>query len=173
MQNGEGGAAPTNREQTNPATEIGERIHSDLCGPFVPTGDGSRYFVSFIDEKSRYSWIDFLSSKSEVLSKFKRFSNEFRMLTKRRIQSIRSDNGGEYSSKEFINYLIDAGIHRETTTPHNPHQNGIAERFNRVIGEVSRTLMEHAGTPRTFWAEASRTANQFEIIAPPGHFRAG
>jgi len=150
---------PANRERTTAATQIGERIHSDISGPYSPSSYGNRYFISFIDEKSRYSWVDFMKNRSQALMSFKKFMSEFRMATKRPIQSLRSDNGGEYSSDAFIEFLIESGIHRETTVPHNPHQNGIAERYNRVVGEMMRTSMTYAKLPFTFWEESARTAN--------------
>jgi transposase InsO family protein len=57
-------------------------------------------------------------------------------LSERKIKILRSDNGGEYTSKEFVNFCKDVGIKRELTTPYNPQQNGVAERKNRIMLEA-------------------------------------
>jgi transposase InsO family protein len=81
---------------------------------------GYVYYVSFIDDYSRKTWIYFLKSKDEVFSKFKEFKALIENLSKRKIKILRSDNGGEYTSKEFVSFCRDVGIKRELTTPYNP-----------------------------------------------------
>jgi transposase InsO family protein len=56
-------------------------------------------------------------------------------LFERKIKILRSDNGGEYTSKEFVSFCRDVGIKRELTTPYNPQQNGVVERKNRTMLE--------------------------------------
>jgi transposase InsO family protein len=103
----------------------------------MPTSSisGYVYYVSFIDDYSRKTWIYFLKSKDEVFSKFKEFKALIENLSERKIKILRSDNGGEYTSKEFVSFCRDVGIKRELTTPYNPQQNGVAERKNRTIME--------------------------------------
>ena len=62
-------------------------------------------------------------------------------LSERKIKILRSDNGGEYHSKEFVSFYRDVGIKRELTTPCNPQQNGVAERKNRTIMEAVKTMI--------------------------------
>jgi hypothetical protein len=69
-----------------------------------------------------------------------------------------SDNGGEYTSKEFVNFCKDVGIKRELTTPYNPQQNGVAERKNRMIMEAVKTMIHDQDLPMCLWAEAAMTA---------------
>jgi transposase InsO family protein len=68
-----------------------------------------------------------LKSKNEVFRKFKEFKSLIRNLSKRNIKILRSDNGGEYTSKEFVKFYIDFGIKRGITTPYNRQQNGVDE----------------------------------------------
>ncbi len=117
----------------------------------------SQYFVTFIDEYSRYTEVYFLKSKDEVLEKFKQYVSQAEKLGKR-VKNLRSDNGGEYCSKVFDDYLKAKGITHQTTVPHCPEQNGIAERMNRTLVEAARSMMFHAGMPKEFWAEAIHTA---------------
>jgi transposase InsO family protein len=119
-----------------------ELIHSDVCGPMPSTSiNGYVYYVSFIDDYSRKTWVYFLKSKDEVFGKFKEFKALIENLSERNIKILRSDNGGEYTSKEFVNFCKDAEIKRELTTPYNPQQNGVAERKNKTIMEAMKTMI--------------------------------
>jgi len=80
-------------------------VHSDVCGPMsVPSMGGYLYITTFIDDFSWKTWIYFLKSKDEVFSKFKEFKAQVENLTNRKIKVLRSDNGGEYNSKDLIIY---------------------------------------------------------------------
>jgi transposase InsO family protein len=108
-----------------------ELIHSNVCGPMPSTSIGGYvYYVSFIDDYSCKTWVYFLKSKDEVFGKFKEFKALIENLSKRKIKILRSNNGGEYTSKEFVNFCKDVEIKRELTTPYNPQQNGVAKRKN-------------------------------------------
>jgi hypothetical protein len=79
-----------------------ELIHSNVCGPIPSTSlSGYVYYVSFIDDYSRKTWAYFLKSKDEVFEKFKEFKALIENLSKRKIKILRSDNGGEYTSKSL------------------------------------------------------------------------
>jgi transposase InsO family protein len=86
----------------------------------VASLNGYLYYVLFIDDHCRKTWIYFLKNKDGVLAKFQEFKSQVENLTGRKIKVLRSDNGGEYTSKEFINFCIEAGIKRELTVPYNP-----------------------------------------------------
>jgi transposase InsO family protein len=129
-------------KRENKAEGALELIHSDKCGP-MPSSSISRsvYYVSFIDYYSRKTWIYFLKSKDEVFNKFKEFKALIENLSKRKIKILRSDNGGEYTSKEFVSFCRDVRIKREITTPYNPQQNNVVERKNRTIMEAMKTMI--------------------------------
>jgi hypothetical protein len=116
---------------------------------------GYVYYVSFIDDYSHKTWIYFLKTKDEVFSKFKEFKALIENLSERKIKILMSDNGGEYTSKEFVNFCKDVGINRELTTPYNPQQNGVAERKNRTILEAVKTMIHDQDLPMCLWAEAT------------------
>jgi hypothetical protein len=114
-------------KRDNKAEGILELIHSNVCSPMSSTSiSGYVYYVSFIDDYSRKTWVYFSKSKDEVFDKFKEFKSLIKNLSKRKIKILRSDNGGEYTSKEFVNFCEDVEIKRELTTPYNPQQNGVA-----------------------------------------------
>ena len=143
-------------KHTRPVFDL---VHTDVCGKIGTTSlGGGEYFVTFIDDKSRYCWISIIKRKSEVFTKFK----EFKVLVENqyncKIKRMRSDNGGEYCSNEFENYLTSHGIIHERTVPKNPQQNGVAERMNRTLLEMTRSMIHDAKVPKTFWGEAVNTA---------------
>ncbi len=125
-----------------------EIVHSDVCGPMSTNSiGGSKYFVTFTDDYSRCCAVYFLKSKFEVPNKFKEYESRVFNDYGLRIGTLRSDNGGEYLSKEFTNYLKSKGIRQELTVPYSPQQNGVAERMNRTLMESARSVMAHASLP--------------------------
>jgi transposase InsO family protein len=143
-------------KRDNKTEGVLELIHSDVCGPMPSSSiSGYVYYVSFIDDYSRKTWIYFLKTKDEVFSKFKEFKALIENLSERKIKILRSDNGGEYTSKEFVNFCKDVGIKRELTTPYNPQQNGVAKRKNKTILEAVKTMIHDQDLPMCLWAEAT------------------
>jgi transposase InsO family protein len=98
-----------------------------------------------------------LKSKDELFIKFKEFKALIENLSERKIKILRSDNGGEYTSKEFVKFCKDVEIKRELTTPYNPQQNGVAERNNITIMEAVKTMIHDQDLPMCLWAEATKT----------------
>ena len=87
--------------------------------------------------------------------------------TGKRLKCLRSDNGGEYCSKEFDNYYSYNGIHRVKIVPRIPQENGVSERMNRTIMECARSMRLHAGLPLQFWADAVDTVVYLINRGPP------
>ena len=125
--------------------------------PTQSTG-GNKYFVTFIDDYSRYCKVCFMKYKSEVFSKFKEFESTTTNECGCSIGTLRTDNGGEYLSKEIDSYLQSKGINHELSASYSPAQNGVAERFNQTLMESARTMMAQAELPECYWAEAVATA---------------
>jgi transposase InsO family protein len=135
-----------------------ELIHSDVFGPIlVPSLGKSVYYVSFIDDFSRNTWIYFLRKKSEVFDKFKEFKALVENQTEKKIKVLRTDNGGEFCGNEFEEFCKKCGIARKKTTPYTPQQNGVAERMNMTLMEKSRSMLSGAELGHEFWAEAVGT----------------
>ena len=95
-----------------------------------------------------------MKHKSEVLDKFKEFEVTTTNAAGRAIRTLWMDNGGEYLSSAFQNYLKEKGIRHELTVPHCPQQNGVSERMNQTLVESARLMIAHAGLSNIFWAKA-------------------
>ncbi|KAH9779126.1 hypothetical protein KPL71_007607 [Citrus sinensis] len=136
-----------------------ELIHSDVFGPVKqPSIGGMRYMVTFIDDFSRYVWAFFMKEKFEAFSKFKEFKEIVEGEVEQKIRCLRTDNGGEYSSREFSQYLRECQIRHQYTCANTPQQNGVAERKNRHLAEICRSMLHAKNVPGIFWAEGMRTA---------------
>ena len=140
------------------ATEICDLIHSDVHGPLpIQTREGYRYWVSFIDDKSRFWVVMALRNKSDVFAAFQRFQAYAETQTGRKIKAFRNDKGGEYISNAFKAHLQKCGIVVQHTIRNEPHQNGVAERSNRTLAEGIITLLTEAKLPPSFWEYALNT----------------
>lgn len=104
-------------------------VHADLCGPITPTSiGGSKYFLLLIDDFSRWMWVYTLSEKLEAFSVFKRFKLMVEKSSGYKIKALRTDRGGEFTSKDFTSFFEENGVKRHLTTPYSPQQNGVVER---------------------------------------------
>ena len=130
-------------------------VHSDVWGPTKqPSKGGSSYYVSFIDDYSRYTWVYFLKTKDQVFEKFKEWKALVENRTGQKVKMLRSDNGNEYNNGPFLQFCSQEGIARHWSVLGTPHQNGVAERFNRTVLERARCLILNAGLGKEWWAEA-------------------
>ncbi|KAL5499747.1 hypothetical protein EMCRGX_G011207 [Ephydatia muelleri] len=129
------------------------------------------YFVTFVDDYSRFCRVYFMKRKSEAFDKFKEFERCSTNECGLSIGIFRSDNGGEYISKEFEKFLLDKGIHHELSAPYSPAQNGVAERINRTLMESARTMMAQAGLSDKYWAEAVVTGTFLRNRVPTSSFK--
>jgi transposase InsO family protein len=157
-------------KRNSKAEGVLELVHSDVCGPMPSSSiNGYVYYVSFIDDYSHKTWVYLLKSKDEVFNKFKEFKALIENLSERKIKILKSDNGGEYTSKEFVNYCKDVGIKRELTTPYNPQQNGVAERKNRTIMEAVKTMIHDQDLPCAYGQKQQKQQYMYKTDCPIVH----
>jgi len=132
-----------------------ELIHADICGPISPRSNGGkRYMLCFIDDYSRKSWVYLLVEKSEAFQQFKVFHKLVEKEKELPLKCLRTDNGGEFNSKEFIDFCKQNGIKRQLTAAYTPQQNGVAERKNQTMMNMVRCLLADKKMPKSFWPEA-------------------
>lgn len=142
---------------TSRAQEILDLIHSDVCGPISKSLRGNIYNVTFINDHSRKAWIYLLKSKYEVFIKFQEFKAKVENLTERKINILRSNNGGECTSKELISFYKDVGIKRKLIVPYNPEKNWVAKWKNRAIEEIFKAMLHVQDLPKFLWVESKKT----------------
>ncbi|KAL0298721.1 UNVERIFIED_CONTAM: Retrovirus-related Pol polyprotein from transposon TNT 1-94 [Sesamum radiatum] len=141
------------------AKAVLELIHTDVCGPMrTPSHEQNRYFILFIDDYSKMTWVYFMREKSEIFKVFKKFKNLVEKQSGRSIKVLRSDRGKEYNNSEFDKFCEEEGIEHQTTVSYNPQQNGVSERKNRTVMEMARSMLQEKHLPKAFWAEAVYTA---------------
>jgi len=109
------------------ATKPFEKIHSDLKSFSVVSYHKFKYYISFVDDYSSYSWIVCLPAKSSAIAVLKHFLTMVKNQFNTTIKEWMSDAGGEYKSNEFLNALKDNGIKVLQSAPHTPQQNGRTE----------------------------------------------
>ena len=141
------------------AARSDEMVCSDVLGPITPASrSGFKYIVSFIMMKSRYVTVFPMRKKSEVTSAFTRFYQEIKTLTGKKIKVLRSDNGGEYRNAAMDKFCKAKYIKQEFTVPYNPEQNGMAERMNRTLVEMTRCMLKDSSLDKSYWCEALMTS---------------
>jgi len=129
-----------------------ELVFSDVWGPALDSVGGKKYYVSFIDDFSKFTWIYLLKYKSEVFQKFHEFQSLVERIFNRKIIAMQTDWGGEY--QKLHSFFIKCGISHHVSCPHTHQQNGSAERKHRHIVEVGLSLLAYASMPLKFWDEA-------------------
>ena len=172
---GKGHRNPIPKKSMSRASQILELVHSDLNGPIdVMSLGGSRYFITFIDDFSKWTTVYMMRKKSESLKYFQIYHKYAQVhtghhmnklnvihrtnMTMQQIKSLRTDNGGEYISNNFKQYLLENGISHQLTVTYTAQQNGVAERMNRTLIDLVRSMLHSADIDKKFWAEALQTA---------------
>jgi transposase InsO family protein len=154
------------KKGANRSSDILEIIHTDICSLDMDS-HGQKYFISFIDDYSRYMYLYMLYNKNEALDAFKIFKAEVEKQCGKQIKIVRSDRGGEYYGRyiedgqapgPFAKFLQEHGIVAQYTMPGSPDQNGVAERRNRTLLDMVRSMLSSSNLPKSLWAEALKTA---------------
>ncbi|KAH9648506.1 Integrase catalytic domain-containing protein [Citrus sinensis] len=159
--------AKTRKERTRRSQQVLEMVHTDICGPFIPIAIGGyKYFITFIDDFSRYGHVELLTEKSESLSVFQAFKANVELQKGKKIKAVRSDKGGEYYGRynetgrnpgPFAKFLQECGIKAQYTMPGTPEHNGIVERRNRTLLDIVRCMLSNSTLSNFLWGEALKT----------------
>jgi len=146
-----------------------ELIHTDICGPFPTISwNGQQYFITFIDDYSRYGYLYLIHEKSQSLEVFKSFKDEVELQLGKKIKVVKSDRGGEYYGRydgsgeqrpgPFTFFLKEYGIVPQYTMSGKSSMNGVTERRNRTFKDMERSMISHSTLPESLWGEALKTA---------------
>lgn len=148
-------------------TAVLDVVHMDVCGPLPEeTPGGKKYFITFLDDYSRYSDVNLLGRKSEAKEAIKSKIAYMEKQTGKHVKAVRTDNGGEFISDDLRDYFTEKGINHQKTMAYTPEQNGRAERLNRTLMEKTRAMMLDSDLPTRFWGEALTTANYLRNVSP-------
>jgi hypothetical protein len=135
-----------------------ELIHYDLwCSP-ISSISGCKFYIIFIDDFSRFSWMFPLHSKSDAYIAFVKFKCFAENQFSTKIKNFQSDGGGEFTSHQFKKFLETNGIMHRISCPYTSQQNGIAERKHRHLVETGLALLAQSHLSNTYWVEAFNTA---------------
>nr|KYP56903.1 Retrovirus-related Pol polyprotein from transposon TNT 1-94 [Cajanus cajan] len=151
------------------AKDVLELIHTDICGPFPTTSwNGQQYFITFIDDYSRYGYLFLIHEKSQSLDVFKSLKAEVELQLGKKIKAVKSDCGGEYYDRydgsgeqcpgPFALFLRESGIVPQYTMPGKPSMNRVAECRNMTLKDMVRSIISHSSLPESLWGEALKTA---------------
>lgn len=150
------------------STKLLEIVHTDICGPFdVSSFGGESYFITFIDDFSRYGYVYLLHDKSQSVDALEVYIKEVERQLDKKVKIIRSDRGGEYYGKynesgqcpgPFAKFLERHGICAQYTMPGTPQQNDVAKRRNRTLMEMVRSMMSYSSLPLSLWMYALKTS---------------
>ena len=137
-------------------------IHTDLDDlKQTMTRGGKRYYVTFIDDFSRYTKLYLLRNKDDAFNAFISYKTEVENQLSRKIKRIRSDRGGEYLS--LNDFCEKERIIHEVTLPHSPESNGAAERKNRTLKEMMNSMLVSSNAPDNLWGETILSACHLQI----------
>jgi hypothetical protein len=134
-----------------------EIIHTDIYGPFpVKYVDGFDSFIIFTDDFSCYGYIYPIKERSEALDKFKVFKAEAENQHNIKIKIVRYDRAGEYYGRHtpygqvpgpFTRFLQENGIVAQYSMSGDSQQNGVAERCNRTLMDMVRSMLSYSTLP--------------------------
>lgn len=139
------------------AQSVGEIIHADLCEAEQVSMGGNKYFLVLKDDYSKFRQVFTLKNKSETGVKI----SSYILKAERNginIREIITDGGREFNNQVVKQFLDSKGIQLRIVMPYTHEQNGGAERENRILVEMSRTMLKAAELPKELWAEAVSTA---------------
>jgi transposase InsO family protein len=153
----------THRPSDTRASRKGDLVHTDIVAiSTMSICGGHKYFITFLDDYSRYLVIVLLQKKSQALDAFTAYDARCANIFGRHIGTLRSDGrsndkGTEYWSHAFTAYCSEHGIFRQSSAAHSPDENGRSERINRTLVEGANAMLTSARLPASFWAYAVMT----------------
>jgi len=118
-------------------TKVGELTHVDLWGKYEKASiHGNYYYLLLVDNASRYVTVEFLKTKTQAVQRIKDYMTHLSASGKSPC-AIQMDHGTEFVKEELRTWCHSKGIRYQMMAPHSPSQNGVAERMNRTLGELS------------------------------------
>jgi hypothetical protein len=125
-------------------------VFFDVWGPTPSSVGRHNYYVSFIDDFSKFTLIFLFKNKFEVFSKFHIFQQHVERLLNHKIIAMQTYYGGGGEYEKLNSFFTRIGIAHHVLCPHTHQQNGVVERKHHHTVEVSLSLLSHASMPLKF-----------------------
>jgi transposase InsO family protein len=151
---------------TTPTTRKLELVHSDVGTMPIASVGGSKYYLTFTDDKTRYKWTLLMKKKSEVEITFYAWKQRVENEAQQQVLRFRTDGGGEYTSTSILKFLFTDGTKHEKTPAYTPEMNGVSERLNRTLVEATKAMLYEAELDDSWWGEAIMTATYLRNLIP-------
>lgn len=140
-------------------TEPLKLLHMDVCGKFsVPGYEGSRYFITSVEDYTGFVFVKPIVEKSETYNYFLRLRAFIENWFSRTLKVLRTDQGGEFKNKFFKQHEQQTGLVHQFSSPYIHFENGKAERAHHTVFTGASKLLDDANLPERFWPEAVRCA---------------
>ena len=154
--------------KTTEFTHFGQRIASDLCGPFPDGNHGEIYAIVFHDSYTKYISVYTIPDKTKetVLEAFQQFITDHSDKLSQGIGHFWTDNGGEYLNKDMEAFCEEICVKRNFTVPYKPDQNPYAERAWGTVLRKVRTSLHDSGLSESFWPDFIQHAALIHNILP-------
>jgi transposase InsO family protein len=144
--------APFPAKANYQATAALDLVHGDLCGSISPaTLGGRRYILLLVDDATWYMWLKLLTTKSDAAATIKEIKAAIELEVGCPLRVLRTDNGGEFTVKEFTAYYGNEGIQRHFSSPYTPQQNCVVECQNQTVLGTARALLKERAMLAWFW----------------------
>lgn len=143
----------------NPTKNLHHLLYSDVWGPSkITTMAGKRWFITFIDNHTRFTWVFLLQEKSDIALAFKKIYQMVLTQFRTQIRILCRDNGKEFFNKISGNFFTTRDIVHQCSCTNTPQQNEIVERKNKQLLEVAWALSFQTKVPKCLWGDAISTA---------------
>jgi len=137
------------------------RIYSDMCGPFDVEGySWCKYFVTFVDGFLHYIRVKPIRTKDEASKALMDWIVRSEVETGEKVNLLRTDRGGEYIGNDFQCWLKGRGVYHKVMNASTPQENGVAERLNRTLLEMTCTMIFDSKLPKSYWTFAVSYAQE-------------
>jgi transposase InsO family protein len=133
-----------------------ECLHIDIAGPMqVTSAGGAKYFVTTLDDYSKFKAVRTIARKSEAPTFVKHIIQHWESMTGHKTVAVRHDRAKEFMAQELKEWYESKGIEMQPTSGYSPQENGAAERLNRTLWETTLAMLADSGLPQKWWGEAT------------------
>lgn len=150
---------PVFYDSSHKSSTISQLLHVDVWGPYkTPTYDRKQYFVTIVDDYSRFSWVCLIHSKVEVHFVLKDFLLMINTQFGMKVKVLRSDNGIEFMNTKCRELFSLLAIVHQSSCAYTPQQNGVVERKHMHILNTARALKFQGNIPTSYWGHCVKAA---------------